>query len=55
MQHNCFLFSLSEPKSCLEDATLTIYGQYFWPETFPQVIAEMVCNTPASHRAYRLW
>ncbi|XP_054886866.1 adhesion G-protein coupled receptor G6-like [Poeciliopsis prolifica] len=43
-----------EPKSCLEEDTSSLYGQYIWPETFPQVTAEMGCRTPVSNRAYRL-
>ncbi|XP_027863851.1 adhesion G-protein coupled receptor G4 isoform X2 [Xiphophorus couchianus] len=43
-----------EPKSCLEEKTSSFYGRYIWPETFPQVTAEMQCRKPASNRAYRL-
>uniref|UniRef100_A0A096LZM4 Adhesion G protein-coupled receptor G4b n=1 Tax=Poecilia formosa TaxID=48698 RepID=A0A096LZM4_POEFO len=46
--------SLSEPKSCLEEDISSLYGRYVWPETFPQVTAEMGCRKPVSNRAYRL-
>ncbi|XP_035524672.1 adhesion G-protein coupled receptor G4 [Morone saxatilis] len=42
------------PENCLEEATSTIYGQYIWPEAFPQVDQEMICKKPKSERAYRL-
>uniref|UniRef100_A0A096M9X2 Adhesion G protein-coupled receptor G4b n=1 Tax=Poecilia formosa TaxID=48698 RepID=A0A096M9X2_POEFO len=43
-----------EPKSCLEEDISSLYGRYVWPETFPQVTAEMGCRKPVSNRAYRL-
>ncbi|XP_015237430.1 PREDICTED: adhesion G-protein coupled receptor G4 [Cyprinodon variegatus] len=43
-----------EPKNCLKQDISSIYGQYNWPETFPQDIAEMGCIKPVSNRAYRL-
>ncbi|XP_043983760.1 adhesion G-protein coupled receptor G2 [Gambusia affinis] len=43
-----------EPKSCLEEETSLLYGQYIWPETFPQVTAERGCRKPVSNLAYRL-
>ncbi|XP_024117759.1 adhesion G-protein coupled receptor G4 [Oryzias melastigma] len=43
-----------EPENCLEEPTPTVYGLYFWPETFPQQIQEMGCYKPTSERAYRL-
>ncbi|XP_014840130.1 PREDICTED: adhesion G-protein coupled receptor G4 [Poecilia mexicana] len=43
-----------EPKSCLEEDISSLYGRYIWPETFPQVTAEMGCRKPVSNRAYRL-
>ncbi|XP_039976498.1 adhesion G-protein coupled receptor G2 [Xiphias gladius] len=42
------------PENCLEETTSTIYGQYIWPEAFPQVIQDMGCKKPVSERAYRL-
>ncbi|TKS72207.1 G-protein coupled receptor G4 [Collichthys lucidus] len=42
------------PHNCLEETTSTIYGQYIWPEAFPQVNQEMGCKKPKSARAYRL-
>ncbi|KAE8285729.1 Adhesion G-protein coupled receptor G4 [Larimichthys crocea] len=42
------------PQNCLEETTPTIYGQYIWPEAFPQVNQEMGCKKPKSARAYRL-
>ncbi|XP_077466014.1 adhesion G protein-coupled receptor G4a [Stigmatopora argus] len=42
------------PQNCLEDFATTIYGEYFWPESFPQEIQEMGCRKPSSHRAHRL-
>nr|XP_046262818.1 adhesion G-protein coupled receptor G4 isoform X3 [Scatophagus argus] len=42
------------PENCLEETTSTIYGQYIWPEAFPQVNQEMGCKEPISERAYRL-
>lgn len=47
--------SLSEPQNCLEESLSTVYGEYIWPETFPQTIQEMACRKPRSKRAYRLW
>ncbi|CAK6964668.1 adhesion G-protein coupled receptor G4 [Scomber scombrus] len=43
-------------QNCFEETTSTIYGQYIWPETFPQVNEEMLCIKPElrSDRAYRL-
>ncbi|KAM3612761.1 uncharacterized protein V6R79_014067 [Siganus canaliculatus] len=41
------------PESCSEDTTLTIYGEYIWPETLPGDIQVMSCYMPASQRAYR--
>lgn len=49
------ILPLSEPQNCLEETLLTIYGEYIWAETFPQVTQEMVCTKPGSERAYRLW
>ncbi|XP_074529758.1 adhesion G-protein coupled receptor G2 [Halichoeres trimaculatus] len=43
-----------EPDICLEEPTSTIYGKYFWPDTFPQTVAEMGCTKPRYERAYRL-
>ncbi|XP_035983368.1 adhesion G-protein coupled receptor G4 isoform X2 [Fundulus heteroclitus] len=43
-----------EPKNCLEEEVSSIYGQYIWPETFPQAITEMRCRKPDSNKAYRL-
>ncbi|XP_044061882.1 adhesion G-protein coupled receptor G4 isoform X2 [Siniperca chuatsi] len=42
------------PENCLEETTSTIYGQYIWPEAFPQVNQDMGCKKPNSERAYRL-
>ncbi|XP_047440345.1 adhesion G-protein coupled receptor G4 [Mugil cephalus] len=43
------------PEDCKEDTTTSIkYGEYIWPETFPQVIQEMQCTKPVSEKAYRL-
>ncbi|XP_028316297.1 adhesion G-protein coupled receptor G4 isoform X2 [Gouania willdenowi] len=42
------------PQNCLEDPMSTIYGDYIWPETFPQVNQEMGCLKPKAKRAYRL-
>ncbi|XP_071314384.1 adhesion G-protein coupled receptor G6 [Trachinotus anak] len=42
------------PENCSEETTSTVYGQYIWPETFPQVKQEMGCNKPKSEKAYRL-
>ncbi|XP_038556127.1 adhesion G-protein coupled receptor G2 isoform X2 [Micropterus salmoides] len=42
------------PENCLEETTFTIYGQYIWPEAFPQVNQDMGCKKPISERAYRL-
>lgn len=47
--------SLSEPQNCPEETLLTVYGEYIWPETFPQAVQEMICMKPRSKRAYRLW
>lgn len=49
------IYSLSVPENCLEETTSTIYGQYIWPEAFPQVNQDMGCKKPESERAYRLW
>lgn len=46
---------LSEPQNCLEETVLTLYGEYIWSETFPQVTQEMACRKPGIERAYRLW
>ncbi|XP_056898420.1 adhesion G-protein coupled receptor G6 isoform X3 [Takifugu flavidus] len=43
-----------EPQNCLEDTLSTVYGEYIWSETFPQIIQEMGCRKPRSKRAYRL-
>ncbi|CAJ1058844.1 adhesion G-protein coupled receptor G4 isoform X1 [Xyrichtys novacula] len=43
-----------EPENCLEETTSTVYGEYIWPEAFPQVMGEMACRKPLSERAYRL-
>ncbi|KAK1903609.1 Adhesion G-protein coupled receptor G4 [Dissostichus eleginoides] len=40
--------------NCLEENTSTIYGEYIWPETFPQENQKMGCNKPTLKRAYRL-
>ncbi|XP_061644216.1 adhesion G-protein coupled receptor G4 [Phyllopteryx taeniolatus] len=42
------------PRNCLEDLTVTMYGEYIWPETFPQVNQLMACREPSSQRAHRL-
>ncbi|KAK5864619.1 hypothetical protein PBY51_015848 [Eleginops maclovinus] len=42
------------PANCLEENTSTIYGEYIWPESFPQVHQEMGCKKPKSQRAFRL-
>ncbi|KAG7518985.1 adhesion G-protein coupled receptor G4-like isoform X1 [Solea senegalensis] len=42
------------PESCSESTTSTIYGEYVWPETFPQVTQVMGCKKPKAQRAYRL-
>ncbi|XP_028271747.1 adhesion G-protein coupled receptor G4 isoform X2 [Parambassis ranga] len=42
------------PENCPEETTSTIYGQYIWPEAFPQVNQEIGCRKPRSERAYRL-
>ncbi|XP_070692870.1 adhesion G-protein coupled receptor G2-like [Pempheris klunzingeri] len=42
------------PENCLEETTTTIYGQYIWPEAFPQVNQDMGCKKLQSERAYRL-
>ncbi|XP_054648784.1 adhesion G-protein coupled receptor G6 isoform X2 [Dunckerocampus dactyliophorus] len=42
------------PQNCVEQITPTIYGEYFWPETFPQVIQVMGCRKPNWQRAFRL-
>ncbi|KAM6999760.1 adhesion G-protein coupled receptor G6 isoform 2-T2 [Tautogolabrus adspersus] len=42
------------PENCLEETTSTIFGEYIWPEAFPQVNQEMGCKKPKSERAYRL-
>ncbi|XP_067455735.1 adhesion G-protein coupled receptor G6 [Thunnus thynnus] len=42
------------PENCLEETTSTIYGQYIWPEAFPQVNQEMKCKEPESEKASRL-
>lgn len=49
------LYYVSVPENCLEETTSTIYGQYIWPEAFPQVNQEMGCSEPKSGKAYRLW
>lgn len=51
----CILYFFSEPKNCSEETKSTIYGQYIWPEAFPQVTQVMGCIEPESGRAYRLW
>ncbi|XP_030251405.1 adhesion G-protein coupled receptor G4 isoform X2 [Sparus aurata] len=43
-----------EPENCLEETTPTIYGEFIWPETFPQEIQEMGCVKPLTEKAYRL-
>lgn len=55
MVPNFMLFSFSGPLNCVEDTTVTIYGNYIWPEALPQVNQEMGCVKPRSERAYRLW
>ncbi|KAF3838601.1 hypothetical protein F7725_010369 [Dissostichus mawsoni] len=40
--------------NCLEENTSTIYGEYIWPEAFPQENQKMGCNKPTLKRAYRL-
>ncbi|KAL3044649.1 hypothetical protein OYC64_013021 [Pagothenia borchgrevinki] len=42
------------PANCLEEKTSTIYGEYIWPESFPQENQKMGCNKPKSKRAFRL-
>ncbi|XP_057705639.1 adhesion G-protein coupled receptor G2 [Corythoichthys intestinalis] len=42
------------PQNCLENLTVTIYGEYFWPETYPQETQVMGCRKPSSQRAFRL-
>ncbi|KAK0148908.1 Adhesion G-protein coupled receptor G4 [Merluccius polli] len=41
------------PKSCPEDLLETIYGRYYWAETFPQREQVMRCQKPISGTAYR--
>ncbi|KAM9849666.1 adhesion G-protein coupled receptor G6 [Aulostomus maculatus] len=41
------------PENCFEELTSTFYGEYIWPETFPQVNQVMGCKKPISGRAYR--
>ncbi|KAM9741730.1 adhesion G-protein coupled receptor G6 isoform 2-T2 [Menidia menidia] len=43
-----------ETNNCLEEVLSTIYGQYIWPETFPQYTEEIICNRPTFNRAFRL-
>nr|XP_029133553.1 adhesion G-protein coupled receptor G4 isoform X4 [Labrus bergylta] len=42
------------PENCLEETTFTIFGEYIWPEAFPEVTQEMGCKKPKSERASRL-
>ncbi|XP_060904380.1 adhesion G-protein coupled receptor G4 isoform X2 [Labrus mixtus] len=42
------------PENCLEETTFTIFGEYIWPEAFPEVKQEMGCKKPKSERASRL-
>lgn len=49
------IWPLSEPKNCPEETLQTVYGEYIWSETFPQVTQEMTCRKPRRERAYRLW
>ncbi|XP_069388135.1 adhesion G-protein coupled receptor G6 isoform X2 [Paralichthys olivaceus] len=42
------------PENCLEETTVTIYGEYIWPESFPQDSQEMGCRKPKFEKAYRL-
>ncbi|XP_034454866.1 adhesion G-protein coupled receptor G4 [Hippoglossus hippoglossus] len=42
------------PENCLEETRVTIYGEYIWPEAFPQEQQEMGCRKPQSKRAHRL-
>ncbi|XP_051934892.1 adhesion G-protein coupled receptor G2 [Hippocampus zosterae] len=42
------------PQNCFEELSVTIYGKYFWPETFPQVNQTMRCSKPSSKEAFRL-
>ncbi|KAJ3587876.1 hypothetical protein NHX12_011471 [Muraenolepis orangiensis] len=43
----------SVPENCPEEALMTIYGLYSWPETLPQSEQVMICEEPAFRRAYR--
>ncbi|XP_061755989.1 adhesion G-protein coupled receptor G2 [Nerophis ophidion] len=42
------------PQNCVEETMSTIYGEYVWPETFPQVNQVMGCTEPTSEKAFRL-
>nr|XP_061786101.1 adhesion G-protein coupled receptor G6-like [Nerophis lumbriciformis] len=42
------------PQNCVEEMMSTIYGEYVWPETFPQVNQVMGCTEPTSEKAFRL-
>ncbi|XP_077388094.1 adhesion G protein-coupled receptor G4a [Festucalex cinctus] len=42
------------PQNCLEEVMKTIYGEYIWPETFPQDLEAMRCVKPSSQQAFRL-
>ncbi|XP_034545192.1 adhesion G-protein coupled receptor G4 isoform X2 [Notolabrus celidotus] len=53
IQSTAVLIKQIVPEDCLEESTSTIYGEYFWDTTFPEVTREMVCRKPKSERAYR--
>ncbi|XP_061691689.1 adhesion G-protein coupled receptor G6 isoform X2 [Syngnathoides biaculeatus] len=42
------------PRNCAEELMSTIYGEYIWPETFPQIDQMMGCRKPSWARAFRL-
>ncbi|KAK9518261.1 hypothetical protein VZT92_023572 [Zoarces viviparus] len=42
------------PANCLEETTSTIYGQYIWPEAFPQVNQTIGCQRPTSEIGFRI-
>uniref|UniRef100_A0AAV2MJX8 Uncharacterized protein n=1 Tax=Knipowitschia caucasica TaxID=637954 RepID=A0AAV2MJX8_KNICA len=43
-----------EPQDCMEEKTSSIYGNYIWPQTFPQENQTIRCQRPPQEYAFRL-
>ncbi|XP_035802538.2 adhesion G-protein coupled receptor G4 isoform X2 [Amphiprion ocellaris] len=43
-----------QPQNCLQETLSTIYGEYMWPDAFPQQTLDMRCAKPSEAKAYRL-